>query len=181
MTVDYFNKIKDYIHPNLETIIKDYQNGNLITLNPYHGCGHRNKNGTRKLIDYARGYRCVTPAWRNYWKKDVRAKCQCKICDFYVTRHMTQTKFKHLVKNKGYLIYNFKLEKYEHINKTPLYHEFKSMQQFKNECFSLKMPCYKKHKAFLIYSRLSTKEGLFTETTVKDQDVRFGKYNQDLY
>ena len=43
------------------------------------------------------------------------------------------------------------------------------------------MPCYKKHKAFLIYSRLSTKEGLFTETTVKDQDVRFGKYNQDLY
>ena len=45
----------------------------------------------------------------------------------------------------------------------------------------LKMPCYKKHKAFLIYSRLSTKEGSFTETTVKDQDVRFGKDNQDLY
>ena len=44
-----------------------------------------------------------------------------------------------------------------------------------------KMPCYKKHKAFLIYCRLSTKEGLFTETTVKDQDVGFAKYNQDLY
>ena len=43
------------------------------------------------------------------------------------------------------------------------------------------MPCYKKHKIFLIYSRLSTKEGLFTETTVKDQDIRFGKYNKDLY
>ena len=34
---------------------------------------------------------------------------------------------------------------------------------------------------FLVYSRLSTKEGLFTETTVKDQDIRFGKYNKDLY
>ena len=34
---------------------------------------------------------------------------------------------------------------------------------------------------FLVYSRLSTKEGLFTETTLKDQDIRFGKYNKDLY
>ena len=30
LTVKHFNKIKDYIHPNLQTIIKDYQNGNLI-------------------------------------------------------------------------------------------------------------------------------------------------------
>ena len=34
---------------------------------------------------------------------------------------------------------------------------------------------------FLVYPRLSTKEGLFTETTVKDQDIGFGKYNKDLY
>ena len=34
---------------------------------------------------------------------------------------------------------------------------------------------------FLVYSRLSTKEGLFIETTVKDQDITFGKYNKDLY
>ena len=34
---------------------------------------------------------------------------------------------------------------------------------------------------FLVYSCLSTKEGLFTETTVKDQDIRFEKYNEDLY
>ena len=101
LTVEYFNKIKDYIHPNLQTIIKDYQNGNLITLPPYHGCGHRNKNGTRKLIDYACEYWCVTPSWRSYWKKDVKAKYQHKTGDFYVTRYMTQTKFRHLLKNKG--------------------------------------------------------------------------------
>ena len=135
LTVEYFNKIKDYIHPSLQTIVKNYQNGNLITLPPYHGCVHRNKNGTRKLIGYARGYWCVTPSWRNYCKKDVKAKYQCKIGDFYVTRYMTQKKFRHLLKNKSYLIYNYKLQKYEHINKTPLHHEFKSMQQFKKEYF----------------------------------------------
>ena len=54
LTVEYFKKIKDYIHPNLQRIVKDYQNRNLINLPPYHGCRHRNKYGTRKLIDYAR-------------------------------------------------------------------------------------------------------------------------------
>ena len=48
---------------------------------------------------------------------------------------MIQTKFRHLFKNRGYLVYNYKLKKYEHINKTPLHHEFKSMQQFKKEYF----------------------------------------------
>ena len=73
LTVEY-NKIKDYIHPNLHKIVKDYENGNLITLPPCHGCGHKNKTRTRKLIDYARGYRCFTPSWRDYWKKDLKAK-----------------------------------------------------------------------------------------------------------
>ena len=31
LTVKYFDKIKDYIHSNLQIIIKDYQNGNVIT------------------------------------------------------------------------------------------------------------------------------------------------------
>ena len=67
--------------------------------------------------------------------KDLKEKYQHKTGNFYVTRYMTRTKFRHLLKNKGYLIYNFKLQKYEHINKTPLHHEFKSMQQFKKEYF----------------------------------------------
>ena len=69
LTVEYFNKIKNCIHPNLQTIIKDYQNVNGITLPPSHGCAQRNKNETTKLIDYARGYRCVTPSWRIIGKK----------------------------------------------------------------------------------------------------------------
>ena len=135
LTVAYYNKVKDYIHPNLHTIIKDYRNGNLITLPSFHSCGHRNRNGTRKLIDYSHGHQCVTPSWKDYLKKDVRAKYKSKIGFCYVTRYMTQTKFRHLFKNKGYLVYNCKLQKYEHLNKTPLHHEYKSMQQFKKEYF----------------------------------------------
>ena len=61
LTVEYYNHVKDYIHPHLHTFIEDYQNENLITLPPFHGCGHRNRNGTNKPINYSNGYQCVTP------------------------------------------------------------------------------------------------------------------------
>ena len=43
------------------------------------------------------------------------------------------------------------------------------------------MPCLKKHKAFLCYLRVSTKEGLLLDTDINDQDVRFEEYNKDVY
>ena len=43
------------------------------------------------------------------------------------------------------------------------------------------MLCHKKHKMFLVYCCLSTKEGLFIDTTVSNQELRFGSYNKDLY
>ena len=41
LTVEYFNKIKDYIHPSLQTFVKDSQNGNVISLPPFHGWAHK--------------------------------------------------------------------------------------------------------------------------------------------
>ena len=43
------------------------------------------------------------------------------------------------------------------------------------------MPCHKKHKMFLSYLRFSTKEGLNSDTNIKDQDIRFDKYDKDIY
>ena len=43
------------------------------------------------------------------------------------------------------------------------------------------MPCHKKHKMFLPYLRFSAKEGLFSETSIRDQDIRFGRYDKDIY
>ena len=57
----YFDSIKDYIHPIVNKIITYYRNGNRIELPPFHDCKSRNKNGTRKLIDYTNGYQCISP------------------------------------------------------------------------------------------------------------------------
>ena len=52
-------------------------------------------------------------------------KYKTKIGFFYWTRYMTQTRDRYLFKNKGYLVYNYKLKKYEHMNDTPMHHDFK--------------------------------------------------------
>ena len=43
------------------------------------------------------------------------------------------------------------------------------------------MPCHKKHKMFLVYCQISTKEGLCIDTDLDIQELRFGNYNKDLY
>ena len=69
MTAAYVDLIKDYVHPNVNKSINYYKGGNRIELPPFHGCRGRNKNGTKKFIDYANGYQCISPLWRCYWKK----------------------------------------------------------------------------------------------------------------
>ena len=56
MTVDYFERIRDYVHPNVKKFVNYYKDGNLIQLPLSHGCCNRNKNGTKKLINYTNGY-----------------------------------------------------------------------------------------------------------------------------
>ena len=43
------------------------------------------------------------------------------------------------------------------------------------------MPCHKKHKMFLVYCHISTKEGFCIDTDLDIQELRFGNYNKDLY
>ena len=43
------------------------------------------------------------------------------------------------------------------------------------------MPCPRKYKIFFCYLRVSTKEGLLLDTSINDEDVRFGEYNKDIY
>ena len=137
LTIEYYNHVKDYLHPNLCFFIEDYQKENLITLPPFHGCGHRNRNGTNKTVNCTNGFQCITPTWRDYWKEDVKPKYKSKIGFCYVTRYMT-----HLFRNRGYEVYNFELQKYEHIAKTPLRHKFKSMQQFENDYLTKSIKCF---------------------------------------
>ena len=116
MTAAYFDLIKDYVHPNVNKFINYYKDGNRVELPPFHGCRRRNKNGTKKFIDYANGYQCVSPSWRCYWKKNIKPKYKTKYGFFYWTRY------------KGYHVYNYRLKKYEHMKDTPMHHDIKWMQ-----------------------------------------------------
>ena len=78
------------------------------------------------------GKQCFVLPEKLYWRKS-KAKYRRKKGFLYWTRHMTHTMFRHLFKNKGNFIYSFKLKKYEHMNKTPMHHEFKYMQKIKKE------------------------------------------------
>ena len=48
MTVEYYEQVKDYLHPHISQYIKHYRYENIIDLLPYHGCNRLNKNGNKK-------------------------------------------------------------------------------------------------------------------------------------
>ena len=56
LTVEYYEQIKDYLHPQINDNIYHYRKGKLMELPPYHGCNRLNRNGSRKYIDYGREY-----------------------------------------------------------------------------------------------------------------------------
>ena len=132
MDTNYYKTVKDYLLPNIHSFIDYYRSGNLIDLPPFHGCNHINKNGTRKMIKYEVGEECVVPTWKRYWRKP-KQKFRRKIGFMYWTRHMTETRFRYLFKNKGNFVYNYKLRNYEHMNDTPTHFEFKYIQEIKKD------------------------------------------------
>ena len=52
-----------------------------------------------------------------------------------MTRYMTRTNLRHLFKNKGNFIYNYKLKKCKHMSETPVRGNFYHMQWIKKELF----------------------------------------------
>lgn len=130
LTFNFYNNIKDYLHPNLHTIIGEHLDKDLICLPPYHGCGHRNKNGTRKSIDYGRGHRCITPTWRFSWKSNIKERYFNN--NYPRTRYLLNSKYRNLFKNKGNYIYNYNLKVYEHISDSPIDELLTSIKKYKN-------------------------------------------------
>ena len=50
LTVEYYEHIKDILHPHINDNIYLYRKGNVIELPPYHGGNHINRNGSRKYM-----------------------------------------------------------------------------------------------------------------------------------
>ena len=85
--IESFNRIKSAIHPNLRNNIEKFRKGEYYLLPSYHGCNKKNRNGTRKKINYRKGNLCVLGTEWLYWKnlKDINTdKLPYKI---YLTRY----------------------------------------------------------------------------------------------
>ena len=132
MALRYYEQVKDYLHPHMHQFINYYRYGGIIDLPLYHGCNRLNRNGTRKEIECNLGYQCVIPTYKRYWKE---TKDKYKRRHFYWTRYMTRTNCRHLFKNKGNFIFNYKLKKYEHFSQTPMRHEYYHLKEIKKGIF----------------------------------------------
>ena len=87
--------MKDYFHPNVVTFIEHYTDDKgLVELPPFHGCDLRNRNGTKKLIDYWHGNQCISGVW-----SDENSKVEYGT--YPMTRYITQGRFRYLYNNRG--------------------------------------------------------------------------------
>ena len=72
---------------------------------------------------------------------------------------MTRTNCRHLFKNKGNFIFNYKLKKYEHFSETPMHYDYCHLQEIKKDYLNMAL----NQKYFIYYCCISVKEGLITD------------------
>ena len=126
---EYYEQINGFLHPHVNSFIDHYRNGNPVDLPEYHGFNRVNRNGTRKYTDYTRGYQCFCPTQKRYCRE---TKNKYKEKGVYWTRYMTVWGIRHILKNKGNLVFNHKLKEYVHISKTPMKGYFHYIETAKN-------------------------------------------------
>ena len=61
-------KVIKFLHPNLVSNIKRYKEGCFYLFPSHHGCSTRNRNETRKKVQYSRGEQCVNVAHTSCWR-----------------------------------------------------------------------------------------------------------------
>ena len=112
-TTEMFEHFKAIIHPNLRVNADHYLDMGWYKFPAFHGCGHRNRNGTNKLIDYKRGQQCLFPTDKQYWKpyKDISKDKLRK--DINYTRYMSNYGLNYFAKTKGHLWYDWNEHRYK--------------------------------------------------------------------
>ena len=83
---------------------------------------------------------------------------------------MTWTNRRHLFKNKGNFVYNYKLKKFEHMSKTPMCHDYNYLQTIRKDLFK---------KYYIYYHRVSAQEGLNID--LNTSQLMLGNYNKEIY
>ena len=101
LTHKCYERFKGILHPNLKANADHYYDNGFYIFPIYHSCGHRNRSGTNKRIDYKRGEQCLFPTYKHCWKpfKELTKKhLRQKV---YYTRYMSNLGMNYLAKKKG--------------------------------------------------------------------------------
>ena len=69
-----------------------YKKDNYYVFPTYHGCNYKNKNCTRKRIDYKSGEQCIRPIDIPYWTK-TKQKYKNKGKVYFTRRHKNRLKW----------------------------------------------------------------------------------------
>ena len=102
-----FEHFKSIFHPNLIANKHHYFKNGLYIFPSYHGCGLRNKNGTNKEIDYKRGYQCLFPTEKRYWKPYKTINKKNLIKNVKLTRYMSNLGINCYAKTKQRMWYDW--------------------------------------------------------------------------
>ena len=125
--IEYFDCMKDYFHPNVATFIDHYTDDNgLVSVPAFHGCGLKNRNGTKKLVNDSNGDQCICGVWSDENRK-------IDYGTYPMTRYMTQGRFRYIYKNKGNCLWNYKTKKYVHMLDTPAKDNFNYFLELKKQ------------------------------------------------
>ena len=83
---DNLGKNLKYLHSNIISNIDSYKKGYHYIFPSYHGCRYRNRNGTRKRIQYNKGEQCLVPVHSFCWRP-VKKKYLGNPIRVYMTRY----------------------------------------------------------------------------------------------
>ena len=101
---EIYRKFINIFHPKFRANIHKFKDGGFYYLPRYCGCGKkRNRNDTRKKIDYSNGEICSKGTYDFNWKGYDKINFKKLPSKFYFTRYMTEIGLHALAKNKGYL------------------------------------------------------------------------------
>ena len=102
-----FKRFKNIFHPNIRENAEYYLKDCWYRFPPYHGCGLKNRNGTNKLIDYKRGYQCLFPTEKRYWKPYAKIRKNKISRNVKFTRYMSNLGINCYAKTKKRMWYDW--------------------------------------------------------------------------
>ena len=87
ISIESYNRIKSAIHPNIRKQKENFKQEQYYVFPNYHGCNKKNRNDTRKKINYRQGNFCILGTDSLYWKNTNNINIKKLPYKIYFTRY----------------------------------------------------------------------------------------------